>query len=66
MRSSSLSEYIGVRSMIGISSAVQSRGGVLRTFLNTGPYAVRNSSFEVDGGIVVVVAIADMWYELCY
>jgi hypothetical protein len=42
---------------MGISEAVQSRGGVLRTSLNTGPYAVRSSNFEVEGAIVVVVVV---------
>ena len=40
--------------MIGISSIVQSRGGVSNTSRKTGPNAVRSSSFEV---CVVVVAI---------
>ena len=43
--------------MMGISEAVQSRGGVLSTSLNTGPYAVLSSSFDVAGREVVVVVV---------
>lgn len=59
-RSPNLSEYRGDKSMIGISSAVQSRGGVFKTSRNTGPYAVRSSSFEVVGGVIVVVVDISM------
>lgn len=39
---------------MGISAAVQSRGGVVRTLRKTGPYAVRSSSLVVGGEVVVV------------
>lgn len=57
LRSSSLSEQRRLRSITGISSGVQSRGGVLRTSRKTGPYAVRSSSLVVDGGVVCVDVI---------
>jgi hypothetical protein len=41
--------------MIEISSAVQSRGAVFKTSRNTGPYAVRSSSFEDEVDMAVVV-----------
>jgi hypothetical protein len=58
LRSSRVEEYKGERSMTGISDAVQSRGGVFNTSRYTGPYAVRSSSFVVEGGCVVIVDIA--------
>lgn len=59
LRSSRLEEYKGVRSITGISSAVQSRGGIFNTSRYTGPYAVRSSSLEVEGGAIDVSDISD-------
>ena len=59
--SSSISEYNGVKSIRGISSAVQSLGGVFKTSRNTGPYAVVSSNFVVDGGTVEVDDILISW-----
>ena len=56
-RSSSLGEYSLDKSMMGISSGVQSLGGVLRTSRNTGPYAVRSSNLEVMDVSIVVMDI---------